>query len=255
MTEQANALAAAFPSPPPFYQHFTPENVDRIVGLRAAHQSSIDASSEPQPPNSKGNKLGAGLRLLDLPPELRFLQPPEPPVEGVYRNFGDIYNLNEVLPSLADQGIEQLYTPPDTPDSDGSGPHSDRALILKRLAKSLLLNFLELMGIMSVNPEQYAEKIQDLRTIFINFHHLLNEYRPHQARESLILMMESQLARSKSETEGIERMKAKVEGILAGLGQVKLANGAAKEHEDEVLVEEDDAGERAVWDELEREFG
>lgn len=58
--------------------------------------------------------------------------------------------LNDPIPTLAEAGVEQLYTPPSTP----TGKHRDRALILKRLAKSLLLNFLELVGIMSINPEQ-----------------------------------------------------------------------------------------------------
>lgn len=111
------------------------------------------------------------------------------------------------------------------------------------------------MGIMSVNPEQYAEKIQDLRTLFINFHHLLNEYRPHQARESLILMMEAQLARSKAETKGIESMKAKVEGILAGLGQVNIGNEEVEEHKDDKTNLEDYNGVKEVWDELHREYG
>lgn len=169
------------------------------------------------------------------------------------------YQLNDILPSLTEQGIEQLYSPPATPSGSGAGSdpqsHSDRTLILKRIAKSLLLNFLELMGIMSVNPEQYAEKIQDLRTLFINFHHLLNEYRPHQARESLILMMEAQLARSKAETNGIENMKTKVEGILAGLGQVNIAPEEAEEYKDikKDLGEYD--GAKDVWDELHREYG
>ena len=60
--------------------------------------------------------------------------------------------LNDELPSLEEQGIQQLYSPPETPT--GSGRHADRAFILKRIAKSLLLNFLELVGIMSINPEQ-----------------------------------------------------------------------------------------------------
>jgi mediator of RNA polymerase II transcription subunit 7 len=67
-------------------------------------------------------------------------------------NYGQ---MNDPLPSLEEQGIQQLYTPPQTPTSNnGNGKHTDRALILKRIAKSLLLNFLELVGIMSVNPEQ-----------------------------------------------------------------------------------------------------
>ena len=63
--------------------------------------------------------------------------------------------MNDELPSLEEQGITQLYDlhGHDVEDT-GNGKHADRAFILKRIAKSLLLNFLELVGIMSVNPEQ-----------------------------------------------------------------------------------------------------
>jgi mediator of RNA polymerase II transcription subunit 7 len=125
---------------------------------------------------------------------------------------------------------------------------------LKRLAKSLLLNFLELMGTLSTTPASAPEKISDLRTLFINFHHLLNEYRPHQARESLIMMMEEQLERSKQETRGIEGMKIKVEGILKGLGDAKLRDGEDKDTESEGAKAEDDL-DTAAWDELEKQFG
>lgn len=173
-------------------------------------------------------------------------------------------------------GIQQLYTPPATPEQ---GKHVDRAFVLKRLAKSLLLNFLELAGVMGVNPEQvclfcliygfgkawvdgwmdanareiqYREKIEDLRTLLINFHHLLNEYRPHQARESLILMMQDQLERSRAETEEIRGMKERVEGIIEGLSQAKLGEGG----EEMKGVEKGDVVEEGkdVWEELEREF-
>ncbi|KAI9736584.1 MAG: Mediator of RNA polymerase II transcription subunit 7 [Claussenomyces sp. TS43310] len=255
--QQANALAAAFPSPPPFYQHFTPENIDRIATIRADHPAdSSQLQSEQQ--KMEDEAQSKPLRILDLPSELRFLQPPAPPSEKRYRSFGDFYDLNEALPSLREHSIEQLYTPPSTPPNEASAPvsspHSDRALILKRLAKSLLLNFLELMGIMSISPEQYADKISDLRTLFINFHHLLNEYRPHQARESLILMMEEQLGRSNAETEGIERIKEKVEDMLAGLGQVKLPDGAGDAYADSQQRGEDKST-KAIWDQLDKEFG
>lgn len=82
-----NTLTAAFPAPPTFWQSFTPENLERISKLRASSTSksqSQDASSLPA-------------RILDLPPELRYLQPPEPPAEGVYRCFGDVYNVRFYL--------------------------------------------------------------------------------------------------------------------------------------------------------------
>jgi hypothetical protein len=62
--------------------------------------------------------------------------------------------LNDELPSLEEQGITQLYSLSGLDTESGSGNHADRAFILKRIAKSLLLNFLELVGVMSVNPEQ-----------------------------------------------------------------------------------------------------
>ena len=136
--QQQNALAAAFPAPPPFWQNFTPENLNRISELRAA-QSQASAKSDPA--------IELPIRLLDLPAELRCLQPPEPPAEGIYRCFGDQYNvrlneancslylewtgmlidawkqMNDPLPSLEDQGIPRLYTPPDTPTGT-NGKHN-----------------------------------------------------------------------------------------------------------------------------------
>ncbi len=103
--QPSNALAAALPSPPPFYQHFTPENLDRIAALRAARQPGpANASSDPQTTVGEAPAPSPSLRLLDLPPELRFLQPPEPPVEGVYRSFGDVFNVSSLknLHSIAD---------------------------------------------------------------------------------------------------------------------------------------------------------
>jgi len=232
-----NALAAAFPNPPPFWQAFSTENIGRVSALRSQ-----------QDPTTRGHDPAKCLpvRLLDLPTELRWLEPPEPPADGKFRCFGDFFDMNDPLPSLEEQGIQQLYTPPDTPN----GKHADRALVLKRLAKSLLLNFLDLVGILSINPALSESKIADLRTLFINFHHLLNEYRPHQARESLIMLMQDQLDKSRSETRRAKEMSEKVDGILQGLSKIDLVDDTDPEGYREGF----DEG-REMWDMLEREFG
>jgi mediator of RNA polymerase II transcription subunit 7 len=107
MTDQqpSNVLAAAYPSPPPFYQHFTPENLDRIAALRATQPPEpANASSDTQTTLAESPAPNPALRLLDLPPELRFLQPPEPPAEGVYRSFGDVFNVSQLSNSCCFRG-------------------------------------------------------------------------------------------------------------------------------------------------------
>ena len=110
--------------------------------------------------------------------------------------------------------------PPELENSiSGSGPSkpSGHAYYLLKISKSLLLNFLELVGVLSICPEQFSPKLEDIRNLFINAHHLINLYRPHQARESLILMMEEQLQKAKDEIQEMDRVKGKVENFLKEL--------------------------------------
>jgi mediator of RNA polymerase II transcription subunit 7 len=64
-------------------------------------------------------------------------------------------------------------------------------------------------------------------------------------------MMQTQLERSRAETQGIREMKMKVEGILEGLSQAKLAEEKENEESGNEVVEDG----RDVWEVLEREFG
>ncbi|KAI1841841.1 hypothetical protein JX266_011919 [Neoarthrinium moseri] len=204
-----NQISSTFPPPPPFWKDFTPDNVARIKDLKQEQVERDAADHDP-----------ASIRLAGLPHNLRFLQPPLPPDAGAWRVFGNHYTLNQTLPKLDGSGIQKLFPEPEERDQDGK--HFDRATILKRLAKSLLLNFLELTGILSINPAEAEAKITDIRDLFLNFHHLINEYRPHQARESLISMMQSQLDRTRAETNAIRDVKEKVERLLEGLGSLKM---------------------------------
>jgi mediator of RNA polymerase II transcription subunit 7 len=64
-------------------------------------------------------------------------------------------------------------------------------------------------------------------------------------------MMQNQLERSRAETQGIREMKLKVESILEGLSQAKLAEDREKEDSGKDVVEDG----KDVWEALQREFG
>jgi mediator of RNA polymerase II transcription subunit 7 len=99
--------------------------------------------------------------------------------------------------------------------------------------------------------------VEDLRNLFINAHHLLNLYRPHQARESLIMMMEEQLNHSRQEIERMDKVKAEIEGVLeqlqaegraAGSGESGDGNDQAK-----ALKQKADDHTRLIWELLDKE--
>lgn len=160
---------------------------------------------------------------------------------------------------MKEQGIEQLYPDPATSTEPTSQPSPplNHAYYLLKISKSLLLNFLEFVGILSVSPEQYQAKVEDLRNLFINAHHLLNLYRPHQARESLIMMMEEQLERSKDEIKQMDKVKADIETLLGQLEDEGRQTSSAVQPEGVNQTTEDARrvidDSRLVWDLLDRD--
>ncbi|MCJ1411414.1 Mediator of RNA polymerase II transcription subunit 7 [Ptychographa xylographoides] len=197
--QQNSSISAVFPPPPPFYKQFTEVNIARHAELQpnliTDFRSEEDSKERPH-------------ATIDLPSELRYLQPPLAPRNGQYRSFGEDRSLSPPLPPLPPE-IEQLYQSPPTPQ------------ILIQLTRSILLNFLEYVHILATNPAhtEYGPKWDDLRDLFRNAHQAVNEYRPHQAREALIMMMEAQVERGKRERDGIRELREKVEVMLAGLGE------------------------------------
>lgn len=138
-----------------------------------------------------------------------------------------ILNLPPTHPSRANEAIPATTTTTTDPSSTTANntkyiPYSDRALELKRLVKSLLLNFLELTGVLASSPAHAEAKIDDIRTLLINVHHALNEYRPHQARESAAEMMQEHLDRTRRETVAIRSQVDKARRVLEGLGSLTV---------------------------------
>ncbi|KYN15152.1 Mediator of RNA polymerase II transcription subunit 7 [Trachymyrmex cornetzi] len=106
---------------------------------------------------------------------------------------------------LEAQGIKRLYP-----------QHFDRRRELKKLNHSLLVNFLDLIDLLVQCPDspRRAEKVEDLSLLFIHIHHLLNEFRPHQARETLRVMMELQRRQRHETALRFQKHLEKVQEIL-----------------------------------------
>lgn len=85
----------------------------------------------------------------------------------------------------------------------------------------------------------------------------MNEYRPHQARETLIEMMEEQIRREREETkeakEMVRRVRETLERIAADDNGDEKAMGMEDRGEENEPVEDDE--EKIVWRVLEREVG
>lgn len=222
-----------FPPPPPFFQHFTSENQTRLKEIRK--EAGIDTSND--------NEIHPSLtaeQILALPTELRYLIPPEPPADDQeFKVFGDVAKaegadsfsktMDWISRSLAsdftivDWQYEQLY--PSTSSSQSSAASVDRQRYLFRFLRSILIAYIELLGIIAANPtsEQKDKKLKDILTMVTNMHALINEYRPHQARETLIREMERQVERKKKEIEGVKKMQARVQEVLDGFGKESVS--------------------------------
>ena len=55
----------------------------------------------------------------------------------------------------------------------------------------------------SENPDA-SSKLLEIKTIMINFHHLLNIYRNHQARDTLIYMMTQQISKKREQIKHLK---------------------------------------------------
>jgi len=110
--------------------------------------------------------------------------PPPPTTNDTYQMFGTTFHADDaIIRPLESQGIRRLYP-----------QNFDHRRELKKLNHSVLTNFLDLLDILIQSPESQKrqEKIDDIGLLFIHMHHLINEFRPHQARETLRVMMEVQ---------------------------------------------------------------
>lgn len=133
-------------------------------------------------------------------------RPPPTIHESNYKMFGNPFSADDtIIRPLESQGFKRLYP-----------QHFDRKRELRKLNHSLLVNFLDLLDLLVRCPEspRRAEKVEDLSLLFIHIHHLLNEFRPHQARETLRVMLELQKRQRIETAQRFEKHLDKVMEIL-----------------------------------------
>jgi len=68
---------------------------------------------------------------------------------------------------------------------------------------------------------QAEEKLGDISTLLINIHHILNGYRPHQAREAAIDLLQTRLDQARAETATIRSKTEMARKVLEGLGSIE----------------------------------
>ncbi|KAG7877007.1 hypothetical protein KL925_005244 [Ogataea polymorpha] len=192
----SDLISSLYPPPPPYVRFFTAENVQRAAELRRQHGPDAE-------------------KLLSETKDLRFLVPPLPPNKPQYRSFGDIWNFEDKFITLEESGIQQLYEEAENVEEETFTV--ERIEELKKMTKSLLLNFLEFTGLLAKNPALAHVKIEQIRVILINLHHLLNSYRLHQSREGLILKMEEKIRNDRETIQKIENTCLQVEERIRSL--------------------------------------
>jgi mediator of RNA polymerase II transcription subunit 7 len=266
--EDEDLKLAFFPPPPPFYQHFTVENRDRLEA--AKKDAGIDTTS-----NDENAPRLSTEQVLALPTELRYLVPPEPPNDTEeFKVFGtvtkakgsDTFNntmewIGRTLAAdytLTDWTYEQLY--PSTDASSSASSTLDRQRYLFRFLRSILLAYIELLGIVANNPtsDNKDDKLKDILTMVTNMHALINEYRPHQARETLIREMERQVERKRKEIEGVKQMKERVSEVLEGFGRDVPGEKTGETNEEPAISSEEERkreAQRHMWQGLDEILG
>ncbi|PVH92109.1 hypothetical protein DM02DRAFT_620133 [Periconia macrospinosa] len=135
----------------------------------------------------------------------------------------------------------------------------DRQTYLFRFLRSIIIKHVELLGILATDPTAPAppdadgngpqvilpenpfnpgtplydkakdKVLREILNLVMNMHALINEYRPHQARETLIRVLEGQVERKKKEIEGVRRMAGRVGEALEGLRGAAAAAGGGEE--------------------------
>ncbi|KAJ2159030.1 Mediator of RNA polymerase II transcription subunit 7 [Coemansia sp. RSA 552] len=208
-------LDASYPAPPDYFTRFTDANLQRLASV--------------------GEEAAAG------DSELGYLLPPQLPKDAeTYSVFGRVWQVRDRLPSLSEQNIPQLYP---------EGP-IDRVTELKRLNHSVIFEFLGLVDVLIKDPSQYGARTERIRDVLVNIHHLINEYREHQAKETLKLLLHQQI---ESKLQAADRTRAKCKELEQTIERLQREAAATKAELDEAAAGQRERqrheaeGSKAAW--------
>lgn len=177
MNNNPSGSQGMFPPPPPpstGAQQLPPQQQTNAAGQQQPSSSSASTitSAFPNPPLEYVKLYTDDNITKGLAPES-----PKPITDGSYKMFGsDMFTDDAIIRPLEAQGIRRLYP-----------REFDHKKELKKMNHSILVNFLDLLDILTKCPDtpKREEKCQDINMLFIQMHHLINELRPHQARETI----------------------------------------------------------------------
>jgi len=138
--------------------------------------------------------------------------------------FGQKISLDDaIIAPLEAHGTKRLF-----PRSD-----YDHKKELKKINASILVNFIDLIDVLVKCPDtdKRIEKCNDIATLFINFHHLINELRPHQARETLRVWLTAQKRTRDEITKKLNAEMDRMSKVLDCYYEWESANKASKQQQ------------------------
>ncbi|DAZ98647.1 TPA: hypothetical protein N0F65_000842 [Lagenidium giganteum] len=171
--------------------------------------------------------------------------PPPDTMHPTYHMFGTPYSTEDMVPDLLQTDDRKLYL---KGGDDAKEAEDSRSGDGCRMNRSLLANFVELVDILMKNPSMFNDKLNDIELLFLNMHNLINAFRPHQARETIIEMLKEQIRERKEAVQDIRRTidesRKAVEATHADLHEIgddARRNEEADVEMDDVKKEESDA--------------
>ncbi|RLN91732.1 hypothetical protein BBJ28_00019524 [Nothophytophthora sp. Chile5] len=128
--------------------------------------------------------------------------PPPEPMEPTYHMFGSPYSTQDIVPDLLPQEGKKLYLPTAAAAEHGEGSVAsvDSKAQMKKYGRCL-----ERQEAGDALCESAIEKLDDVELLFLNMHNLINAFRPHQARETVIQMLKTQIQDRRDAARDIRR--------------------------------------------------